>query len=217
MTKAFFTALSYIFHPLFLPLFGLFFLFSLPSLTPGLIEKSLYAIDLDVKIAIYMIFATLMVVAPGISILIMYWSKVIDSITMEGKRERNYALGIVLMYVVFCYFYLRELIASQPNYTLLLAYTFGVLLVVLTTLFINLFFKISLHAAGFFGIIGAIIGYFNTQVNFNLPFILLLIIVGGLVSAGRLFLKAHTNKEILAGMAVGFTIEFLCMKFEWFL
>lgn len=217
MIKAFFSTLSYIFHPIFMPLVGLFFLFSMPSMTPGIIEKSLFAIDQDVKIAIYLIFGTLMVLAPGISILIMYWSKVINSITMEDRKERLYVIGIMLMYVVFCYAYLRELISSQPSYTLLLSYTFGTLLVILFCLIINFYTKISLHAAGFFGVIGAVIGYFNTQANFNLSFILILIIVGGLISAGRLYLKAHSNKEILLGMLVGFTCEFLCMKFEWFL
>ena len=193
MTKAFFTTLSYIFHPLFLPLIGLFFLFSMPSLTPGLIEKSLYAIDQDVKIAIYLIFATLMVVAPGVSILIMYWTKVVNSITMEDRKERVYAIATVLMYVTFCYLYLRELISNQPNYTLLLSYTFGTLLVILLCFIINFYTKISLHAAGFFGVVGAVIGYFNTQVNFNLSFIIVLTIVAGLVSAGRLYLKAHRS------------------------
>ncbi|MFK8038782.1 MAG: phosphatase PAP2 family protein [Crocinitomicaceae bacterium] len=217
MIKSFFTTLSYIFHPLFLPLFGLYFLFAMPSLTPGLIEKSLYAIDQDIKTAIFLIFATLMVLAPGISILIMYWSKVIESITMENRTERIYAISTVLMYTIFCYVYLRELVGDQPHYSSLLAYTFGCLLVVLSCLLFNFYIKISLHAAGIFAVSGALIGYFNTQANFNLPFLLILIIVSGLVCAGRIFLKAHSNKEVLLGMVVGFTISFFCMKFEWFL
>lgn len=217
MIKSFFTTLSYVFHPLFLPLFGLYFLFSMPSLTPGLIEKSLYAVDLDIKTAIFLIFGTLIVLAPGISILIMYWSKVIESITMENRTERIYAIATVLLYTIFCYVYLRELVGHQPHYNSLLSYTFGSLLVVLTCLLFNFYIKISLHAAGIFAITGAIIGYFNTQANFNLPFILILTIVSGLISAGRIYLKAHTNREVLLGIFVGFTIEFFCMKFEWFL
>lgn len=217
MIKSFFTTLSYVFHPLFLPLFGLYFLFSMPSLTPGLIEKSLYAVDMDIKTAIFLIFATLVVIAPGISILIMYWSKVIESITMENRAERIYAIGTVLLYTIFCYIYLRQLVGDQPHYSSLLAYTFGTLLVVLSCLLFNFYIKISLHAAGIFAVVGAIVGYFNTQVNFNLPFILILTMVSGLVSAGRIYLKAHTNREVLIGMVIGFSIEFFCMKFEWFI
>ncbi len=217
MIKSFFSTLSYIFHPIFLPIIGLFFLFTMPSLTPGLLEKSLFAIDTEIKTAIYLIFGTLTVLAPGISILIMYWSKVISSMQMDTKKERIYPLITVLMYLVFCYIYLRELISNQPSYTLLLSYTFGTLLVILICFLLNFYLKVSLHAAGFFGLIGAVIGYFNTQVNFNLPFIIILILIGGLISAGRIYLKAHSNAEILTGIFVGFGVQFFCMKFEWFL
>jgi membrane-associated phospholipid phosphatase len=136
---------------------------------------------------------------------------------MESRKERIYPISTVLMYVAFCYIYLRELISNQPNYTILLSYTFGILLVILACLLFNFFTKISLHSAGFFGLIGALIGYFNIQVNYNLPFIITLVLVGGLVSAGRIYLKAHTNKEVLLGILIGFSIQFFSMKFEWFL
>jgi len=217
--KSFFTTLSYIFHPLFLPFVGLYFLFSMPSITPDIVDKTLYNNTWEVKQAIYLVFATLMLIAPGISVLIMYFSKVIPSLTMENRKERLSVLTITLLYAVFCYVFLRINILPNANYSLLylLPYTFGVLLVILACLILNNFTKVSLHAAGFFGLVGAIIGYFNTQINYNLPFILILVVVGGIVCAGRLYLKAHSNKEILIGMAIGFSIEFLCMKFEWFL
>ena len=217
MIKSFFSTLSYIFHPIFLPIIGLFFLFTMPSLTPGLLEKSLYAADPEAKKVIYLIFTTLMVVAPGISIMIMYWSKVIGSLKMETKEERIYPLITVLIYSTFCYVYLRRLVSSQPNYQLLLSYVFGILIVIAICFLINFYLKISLHAAGIFGLIGAIIGYFNVQANYNLPFIIVLVLIGGLVSAGRIYLRAHSNTEILLGILIGFTIQFFCMKFEWFL
>ncbi|MFK8046543.1 MAG: phosphatase PAP2 family protein [Crocinitomicaceae bacterium] len=219
MMKSFFTTLSYIFHPLFLPLVGLYFLFSTPAITPDIVDKTLYNNTWEVKQAIYLVFATLMLIAPGISVLIMYFSKVISSLTMEDRKERLHVITIVLLYAVFCYVFLRINILPNANYSLLylLPYTFGVLLVILACLILTYFTKVSLHAAGIFGLIGAVIGYFNTQMNYNLPFILILIFVGGLICAGRLYLKAHSNKDIFIGIVTGFSIEFLCMKFEWFI
>ena len=217
MIKSFFNSISYIFHPLFIPIIGLYFLFTLPSYTPGLIEKSLHGISPDIQTAIYLIFATLLIIAPGISILIMMWSKLIKSVYMESNLERSYALGTILMYTAFCYVYLRRMMIDHPNYEYLLVYLFAILCIVLICFIINFYSKISLHTAGFFGLIGTIIGYFNHQINYNLLLIILLVLVGGLIASGRIYLKAHKSSEVLSGMLLGFGIAFLCMKFEWFL
>lgn len=217
MIKSFFNTLSFLFHPLFIPIIGLYFLFTIPSITPGLIEKSLHGISFEIQTAIYLIFATLLVIAPGISILIMLWSKLIKTVYMETKTERAYAIGTILMYTVFCYFYMRKMILDQPNYEYLLVYLFSILCIVVACFFINFYSKISLHSAGFFGLVGMIIGYFNNQMNYNILFILLLLLIGGVIASGRLYLKAHKSIEVLSGMVIGFGISFLCMKFEWFL
>ena len=70
---------------------------------------------------------------------------------------------------------------------------------------------------GVFGVIGAITGYFQNQLEYNLWFLMFLILVGGLVGSSRLYLKAHSLKEVLFGMVFGFGIEYFCMKFEWFI
>ncbi|MFD1551609.1 hypothetical protein DNU06_03105 [Putridiphycobacter roseus] len=217
MIKSFFNTLSFLFHPLFIPIIGLYFLFTLPSFTPGLIEKSLHHISPDIQTAIYLIITMLLIIAPGISILIMMWSKLIKTVYMESKQERTYAIATILMYTAFCYVYLRKMMIDQPNYEFLLVYIFSILCIVLACFIINFYTKISLHTAGFFGLIGTIIGYFNHQINYNLLLILLLVLIGGIVASGRLYLKAHKNAEVLSGMVVGFGIAFLCMKFEWFL
>jgi len=217
MIKSFFSTLSYIFHPLFLPTIGLYLLFNLPSTSPGLIDLSLYGIDPDLKKGVYQIFITLLVVAPGLSILIMVWSGMIKSIKMETQEERTYAISVMLIYTIFCYVYLRYLIISSSNYDYLLIYLFAITLTLLVSFILNFYVKISLHAIGIFGVAGALIGYFNNQMNFNIYVLLSILFIGGLICSGRLFLKAHKSGEVLLGMAVGFAIEFLCMKFEWFI
>ncbi len=217
MIKYFFNSLSYIFHPIFLPTLGIYFLFTLPAASTGLIDTSLYGVDPLMKAGIYRIFITLLIVAPGLSILIMIWSKLVKSLKMETKTERSYAIAIMLIYAVFCYTYLRVMIMDNINYNYILIYLFSVTLTIFISFILNFYTKISLHAIGIFGIIGALIGYFNNQVNYNIYFILFLILIAGLVCAGRIFLKAHKPSEVLLGMLLGFGIQFLCMKFEWFI
>ena len=70
---------------------------------------------------------------------------------------------------------------------------------------------------GLFGVVGAIMGYFQNQIEYNLIFLLFLIDIGGLVGSSRVYLKAHTLKEVMFGIVFGFGIEYLCMKFEWYI
>ncbi len=217
MIKAFFNTLSYIFHPIFLSILGLYFLFNLPASSPGLIQTALFAVDPHVQKGIYLVFGTLMVLAPGISILIMFWSRLIKSAKMETQLERSYSLGIMLAYAVLCYYFLRVMILDSQSYHYILIYVFAIILSIGAGFILNLFIKVSLHALGIFGLVGAVIGYFNNHINVNLYFIFVLILIAGLVCSGRLFLKAHKTSEVLLGMVFGFSIEFLCMKFEWFI
>ena len=217
MIKSFFSSLSYIFHPLFLPTLGLYFLFTLPSSSSGLIDVSLYGMDPEVKTGFYKIFITLLIIAPGISIIIMLWSKMIQSVKMETQTERAYALGIMLIYTLFCYTYLRYILIHNNNYDFLQIYLFSVTATLVVSFVLNFFVKISLHAVGILGIVGTLIGYFNHQIEYNIYFILFMLLVAGLVCSGRLYLKAHKTSEVLLGMLVGFGIQFLCMKLEWFI
>ena len=69
----------------------------------------------------------------------------------------------------------------------------------------------------FFGLVGAIMGYLQNQLDYNLWFLLFLIIVGGLVGSSRLYLKAHNLKEVILGIVFGFGIEYICMKFDLYI
>ena len=217
MIKTFFNTLSTVFHPIFLPILGLYFLFKLPASSPSYIESSLFSVDEKIQYFSYFVFFILLIVAPGLSILIMYWNKLISSFKMETQIERAYALGIMLMYALFLYFILRNQFLESINYKYLLIYTFAITLTITVSFILNFFVKVSLHAIGVFGLVGALVGYFNNQINYNILFLVFFILLAGIISSGRIYLKSHKLPEVLLGMFVGFVIEFLCMKFGWFL
>jgi len=216
MIKSFFNTLSYIFHPILLPILGLYFLFELPTSSPGLIDTSLYNLRPDIKINLYKLFGFLTVLAPAISFWIMYQNKIISSFKLEHRTERFTPIGITATYYIMNYVLLRIMIPEHIIISFLFPYAFGLALTVVIAFIVNNFTKVSLHMLGFFGIIGAVTGYFQNQLAYNLYFLILLIIVGGLIGSARLYLKAHTLKEVVLGIIIGFGIEYLCMKFEWF-
>jgi len=192
-------------------------LFELQTTSYGYIDTSLSNLHQDVKNALYILFGFLTLVAPGISILIMKLNGLISSFHISNRKERIYPLALVALYYFLSYYFLRRMIPEGREIPFLLPYVFGFYLSVIVAFIMNFYIKISLHMIAFFGLIGAIMGYFQNQMTYNLWFLLFLILVGGLVGSSRLYLKAHNLKEILYGIVFGFGIEYICMKFEFYI
>ena len=147
----------------------------------------------------------------------MYQNKIISSLKLENRLERFTPIGITATYYIMNYILLRVWIPDHIIISFIFPYAFGLALTISVAFFLNYYTKISLHMLGYFGIVGAIMGYFQNQLDYNLFFLIFLILVGGLIGSARLHLKAHTLKEVILGIVIGFGIEFVCMKFELYL
>ncbi len=85
------------------------------------------------------------------------------------------------------------------------------LLVAISTL-ITFFYKISIHSLSMWGAVGIVLPL-NKIVEGSLLWPTAAIIaIAGLVMSSRLFLNAHTPREILLGAVVGFSIGFGGLK-----
>ena len=223
--KHFFNTLSYLLHPILIPLLGLYFLFSIDTL-PVSYNKldALCYFPFELKLFLYIIIGILAVLAPLLSLLIMYSSKMISSLKMEKREERTYPLILGCLYYILAYIYIRRQIPLDFVHPALFGFLFGTVLVFVVILFVNFFVKISVHAAAIFGLCGAIIGYSQTQLPLqlnstptNLYLIMYLLVLAGLITAGRLYVKAHTLNEILLGSFVGFLVLYVSVKFGVFI
>jgi hypothetical protein len=223
--KHFFNALSYLLHPLIIPLLGLYFLLSIETLPVSYNRlDALFYFPIELKVFLYIIMGILTVLAPLLSILIMYSSKMISSLKMEKREERIYPLIIGCLYYVLAYIYIRRQMPYDYMHPALIGFLFGTVLVFVVSLVVNFFVKISLHAVAIFGLCGAVIAYSQTQLPgqlgttpTNLYLIMYLLILAGIIAAGRLYLKAHTLNEILLGSFVGFLVLYVSVKFGVFI
>jgi hypothetical protein len=204
--------LSYLFHPLFMPLFGLVILLSIPTVSVGFIDTSLYNLLPQYKYYFYGIFALLTLLAPGFSILIMYWSKLISSLEMPDRKERMFPLIFICVYYITVYYKMRMDVPMLTQVPFVLSFVFGLVLTAVVVLVFNFFTKISLHTIGVFGIIGAVTAYFQSQMEYPLLLLMILILIGGLVASARLYLKSHSFTEVMYGMVFGFGIEYFCLN-----
>ncbi len=198
--KVFLTLVSYIFHPLFIPLGGTvaYFLIT-PKYTP-----------IEVQGATILPIFILTIIIPLVTYLILKNIGVVHSIAMPTAAERKYpvAIHIILLlmilykvipnnFVVELYFYFIGLLGASFTCLLLL--------------FLN--FKVSLHMTG----MGALLMYLiclsiHFEINVIIAISIFTLIIG-LVTSSSIYLKAQTRPELLAGLCIGLLSQLLTVKY----
>jgi hypothetical protein len=77
------------------------------------------------------------------------------------------------------------------------------------SLVINIFSKISLHAAAAGNLLGLTIVLINSS-TYDLRFFLIAaIVLAGIIGTARLILSAHSHREIFWGYFIGFSAQFM--------
>jgi len=191
--------LSVIFHPAFLPVYGLLIIFSAPTF--------LYYIPYDIKRIIFLLATVNMTIVPLALMPFLKYRNLISSYSVDTRTERVVPLGIgSMMYMIttfiFCSYQIPGLIKS-----FMLGASIGSFLL----LVITFRWKISIHAAGAGGLLGSVMTM-SIRTNANLVvFWIPLIIVAGLVMSARLILGSHTPAQVYAGFLIGFFSFFLTM------
>lgn len=225
IARQFFLSLSYIFHPILMPFLGLYLLFSIETMPVSYNTKdALFFFPDQAKTYIYLIIGILTILAPLLSMVIMYYNKIITSMHLANREERVYPFILVVFYYFLAYYYVRFQIPEELKHQALLGFSFGILVLFVACFILNFYTKVSIHSAGVFGLAGTLLAYSQTQLPpigeynaTNLFLVVYLLVVAGLVSGGRLFLKAHDVSEVIWGSAFGFGIMYVTVKFGLFI
>lgn len=184
--------LSFLFHPLLIPLYLFLILLGFdPSFS--------VLLPLKMKLLITCMILATTVIFPLILILIMLRMKVITSLYLPRREERIFPLiTIVLFYYVT--FYLIKDLYFPRNFQL---FILGATLLAVITLLVNLFFRISMHMTA----LGAISGLFLSMTflsgGYSFVFFIGAIVISGLTGSARLKLNTHQPAEIYYGWLMG--------------
>lgn len=192
--------ISFVFHPLIMPLLGVLFYF---SKTPRFIP------DPVIKAKIFSI-VILTIILPILLFFLLKTINKVDTIYLKSTRERLIPLFINCIIVLLIL--LRVL---RPNEIVELYYFFLGILCSTLACFILAIFKVkaSIHmiaASGFF--MFAVALGIHYQININGTIALMMIILGA-IATSRLHLKAHTNQELVIGLFVGLFPQFILINY----
>ncbi len=203
-------AISWIFLPLFMPVYGLLLTMYVPSQQDYFFNYDcVYAMYPPAKAVILATYILFCVLAPGISIIIMRRSGFITTIEMEKKEERNIPILVMLTYCLILYFWIFIKVGDSsmvPKFILSLPIS-GVF-VTLAFFFLNKWRKLSIHAAAAGIVVGYILAYILYQTQFELWMLTASILVSGIIMSARVYLKKHTVTEVLLGWVVGCLLTF---------
>jgi membrane-associated phospholipid phosphatase len=150
-------------------------------------------------------------ILPVVNIIMFRIFGTISTYTMESRRERIVPfIAISVIYVVMTFlFYFRLPFSSNFNSLMLL-----ITLLVVTGTIITFFYKVSIHSLAMWGGIGIIVPLNKAMEQSYLLWPTAgIIIAAGLVMSARLYLDAHTPRQVMIGGVVGFGIGFLGMIF----
>ena len=184
---------SYLFHPVFIPLYvSLFLVYIHPTAFSGFS-------DAEKKQTILIILLNL-VFFPLISVLLLRAVGFIQSIYLRTQRDR------IIPYIAsgIFFFWAYTVFKQQPQYPLILtSFVLGIFLASSVALLANIYFKISMHAIG----MGSWLGIFfiilkSNEMLMTWPMCIALLITG-LVCSARLLISSHQPKDIYGGLLVG--------------
>jgi hypothetical protein len=191
----FYQTISILLHPLVMPTIGVILYF---LIVPNTYES-------NQKLALLgLIFVTTYLV-PTLFLILFKKLKLINSFKAQIIEERK--IPVALMIVVF--YVLANTIASKTN-IIAISLLFYATSAALTFIYLCFAYqlKISIHllslgiSTGFFILLGFLY-------NYSFPFVIMgNIVVAGLVANARLYLNAHTPKEVYLGYFIGFIAPF---------
>jgi hypothetical protein len=193
--------ISIIFHPLFMPVYGMLIIFSAPTLFGYL--------PFTVKKLLFLILLINNVLLPLSLLPFFKYRNIISSWTVESRKERILPLIITtLLYSSTSY-----IIMKFPIPVFLKSFVFAAFFISLTVTVINFWWKISIHSAGA-GALAALVLILSLKMYSPLMwYMIAAVIAAGLVLSSRLKLDSHNPQQVWAGFMTG---SFGLGLFMWF-
>lgn len=199
MTKKLTTIISYLFHPVFMPILGMaLILFS---------GTYLSLLAFESKKAILIITGMFTILLPLSVLPFLKYYKLITSYTIPQRQERLIPFIMSLIFYSFAYALFRKL--GVPFF--LQHFIIAALVCLFLNLIIHLWWKISAHMIGIGGLLGllsALSFLFNIDIQL---YLMIIIIAAGLIGSSRLYLKSHSQSQIYAGFMLGYVTTFLVL------
>jgi hypothetical protein len=192
---------SVIFHPLFMPLYGMLIIFTAPTL--------FWYIPFQVKKILLLVVLINNILIPVSLMPFFRYRNLISSWVIENRKERI----VPLLSVAFFYSITSVIMFRLQIPMFVKAYIFSTAFLAITVSIINFWWKISLHSVGAGALSGIVIVLSFKMMVPLAGFLIPVIIIGGLVLSSRLKLNSHNGSQVYVGFLTGLAGMNLFMLF----
>src|SRR5689334_21169300 len=196
-------AVSFVFHPLFIPVYLSWFLIYIHPVLPGFTA--------DDKIRLLVRFLIMYTMFPLVTILLAKGLGFINSIYLKTQKDR------IIPYVAcgVYYFWMWYVLHNQPQFpSYLITLSLAIFLASSIGLIANSFMKVSMHAISQGVMLCFILLLaFRTDINFG-PYIAVAFLIAGMVSTARLITDDHHPVEVYAGLIIGIAGQLVASYFS---
>lgn len=187
---------SYVFHPLFMPLIMSVVLYRLAAANLAGITPQAY----NLKVAGIFVSTLLL---PLVTVLLLKGLGLLKSLKMPDPKDRIIPLIVTMTFTFWVYLVFKN--HKEP--LILRSFMLGNFLGVTGLFLATIFYKVSMHTAAAGGVLGLmIVLMIMSPVSMFIP-ILIAIIIAGIIGTARMLLGAHTPFEIWAGYLLGLAAQ----------
>lgn len=183
--------ISYLLHPLLMPLYALYFTFNVDSIFS--------LIPYPARLYCYVVTGVALVLMPLLSLPLFKRFRLISNYGLESKQERVYPILIAVVFAFVGFW-----VIGRMPYTNIVQQLYLVLIILLSVFsIVTLRWKMSMHmtamgaACGFVFILGMKYWGDVRQV------FMMLLILSGILASCRLYLKKHNPLQIYVGFLFG--------------
>lgn len=183
--------ISLMFTPFYLPVIGigLLFLFTYMNALPW-----------EYKSAVLLLTFLFTVLLP--TLLIRAYRKMQGWTRIQlGQKERRFVPYFIS---ILCYFLCIEVMKIQHVAFFIHSIVFSAIIIQITCILINLFWKISTHMAAIGGVAGGVIAFTHIFIYNPVWWLCVVFLLAGMLGTARMILRQHSLAQVVAGFAVGF-------------
>lgn len=184
--------ISYIFHPLFIPVYLAYFIIEVRSYQFAGID------DWGRLTRLLQVFVNCTFL-PLVSVLLLRGLKFIDSIFLKTQKDR------IIPYIICMIFYFWNWYVFKNNHEVkdIVSMSMAIFNACVFGFLVNISMKVSMHAISV-GVMSTFIALlaFGETVNLSL-YLALAILISGIVCTARLIVSDHSQREIYFGFLVG--------------
>lgn len=203
---------SWVFLPLFMPVYAVAAVMYIPSghAFHELQHYCMYSMDPRWKWGVLLFYFVFCTVFPGVAFTIMRLSGIVSTTEMDDRKERWLPMATTIAFTGMLYYWLRmqfgPLGDDVPKYIENLA--LAGILVSLCFIPLNMWRKVSVHAAGAGIFTGFLIAYLAQHTYYSVWLAPLALVVSGTVMTARLYLEKHSLTEVSVGWGVAAFVTF---------